>query len=152
MLVVDRLISASDADARDPRRGLGTRPPLPSFRVGHFHVHERPTLRLVLEIDCRVRESIAAALREIGRESAPTQSTDYASVSIAPLEQQVGAPPDSLEQEGMVRVYGPAQIHDAEIDREKLGLVLSRSDVRWSMTPSQMIDPRPTYPLQRMQR
>lgn len=87
---------------------------------------KRPTLRLVLEIHCRVRESVAAALREVGRDTEPAARTDYASVWIAPLEGQAGAPADSLEQEGMVRVYGPAPIHDAEVYREKLSDVLSR--------------------------
>jgi hypothetical protein len=88
---------------------------------------KRPTLRLVLEIHCRVRESVATALRDIGHEPPHAGATDYASVWIAPLEQQVGTAGDSLEQEGMVRVYGPAPIHDAEIYREKLSFVLSRS-------------------------
>ena len=88
---------------------------------------KKATLRLVLEIHCRVGHSVATALREVGRDAAPSDVTDYASVWIAPLEQQVGAAGDSLEQEGMVRVYGPAPIHDAEIYREKLMFVLSRA-------------------------
>ncbi|MFO1461195.1 MAG: hypothetical protein U1G08_17560 [Verrucomicrobiota bacterium] len=86
-----------------------------------------PNLRLVLEINCRVRESVSTALRDIGRDSASSVATDYASVWIAPMDQQAGAAGDGLEQEGMVRVYGPAPIHDAEIYREKLKFALSRA-------------------------
>src|ERR1041384_5426077 len=88
---------------------------------------KRPTLRLVLEIHCRVRESVATALRDVGREPTHAGATDYASVWIASLEPQVDATGDSFEQEGMIRVYGPAPIHEAEISREKLSFVLSRS-------------------------
>ena len=85
---------------------------------------KRSTLRLILEIHCRVGESIATALRQIGRAPASANATEYASVWITRLPD---TPEDTLEQEGMIRVYGPAPIHDAEIWREQLSFVLSRA-------------------------
>jgi hypothetical protein len=82
---------------------------------------------LVLEIHCRVGDAVRKALRAVGRDATPYEGRDYASVWVAPPGEQRPPAADSLEQEGMVRVYGPAPIQDAEIYREKLGFVLTRS-------------------------
>ena len=66
-------------------------------------------LRLVLEIHCAI--------------DTPAERLGHASIWIA----SVGPPCDTLEQEGLVRVYGPAPMQEAEAYRDKLNALLSRA-------------------------
>jgi hypothetical protein len=72
-----------------------------------------PSLRLVLEIHCAI--------------DTPAEKVGHASIWISPADQYIGPPCDTLEQEGMVRVYGPAPMKEAEAFQEKLAAVLSRA-------------------------
>ena len=70
-------------------------------------------LLVVLEIHC----AIDTAAKRLG----------HASIWIAPTEPYVGPLCDTLEGEGMVRVFGPAPMPQAEAFRERLSAVLSRA-------------------------
>lgn len=70
-------------------------------------------LRLVLEIHCAI--------------DTPAERLGHAPIWIAPGEPDAGPPCDTLEQAGMVRVYGPAPMQKAEAYRDKLSALLSRA-------------------------
>jgi len=70
-------------------------------------------LQLVLEIHCAI--------------DTPAERLGHASIWIASAEPYVGPPCDSLEQAGMVRVFGPAPVQEAEAYRDRLNALLSRA-------------------------
>ena len=70
-------------------------------------------LQLVLEIHCAI--------------DTPAERLGHASIWIAPAEPYSGPPCDTLEQEGMIRVYGPASMQEAEAYRDRLSALLSRA-------------------------
>lgn len=68
---------------------------------------------LVLEIHCAI--------------DTPAERLGHASIWISPAEAYAGPPCDTLEQEGRVRVYGPAPMQEAEAYRDRLSALLSRA-------------------------
>jgi hypothetical protein len=70
-------------------------------------------LQLVLEIHCAI--------------DTPAERRGHASVWLASAETYLGPACDTLEQEGMIRVYGPAPMSEAEAYRDKLSALLSQA-------------------------
>jgi len=74
---------------------------------------EKPSVLLVLEIHCAI--------------TTPPERLGHASIWIAPPEPYVGPVRDTLAEQGMIKIYGPAPMRDAEEFQQRLSDLLSHT-------------------------